>query len=121
MMRAVRAYQERYRPKLETLGLNLIESRILIVLNDFSGLGPDEMVTHLLTPVSEIRAALLSLSDRGFVMSNGEGYVLTELGLTEANQIWNLAEAHATESFKQFSSEEVDTFTKVLRQLICQQ
>jgi len=118
MMRAVRAYQERYRPKVVSLGLHLVESRILIVLNDFSGLVAEELVVHLHTPISEAREALASLSDRGMVTADGDGYVLTDAGKSKADQIWNLAEAHAKETFKPFSSAEVDTFTRVLRQLI---
>lgn len=118
MLRAARAYQERYRPKLESLGLNLIESRILLALNDFSGLGAEELVVHVHSPISEAREALLSLSDRGMVTADKEGYVLTELGRSQTECIWNLAEAHAKETFKPFSNAEVDTFTGVLRRLI---
>lgn len=118
MLRAVRAYQERYRPKLTTLGLNLIESRILLVLNENSGLGAEGLVVHLHTPIVEAHEALFSLSDRGLVTAEGDGYVLTELGLSKAEQCWCLAEAHAKETFKRFSDDEVDTFTSVLRQLI---
>jgi len=118
MMRAVRAYQERYRPKVVTLGLHLIESRILLVLNDLSGLSAEELIVHLNTQINEAREALLSLSDRGMVTADGNGYALTELGKSKADEIWSLADAHAKETFKRFSSAEVDTFTKVLRQLI---
>ena len=118
MMRAVRAYQERYRPKVVTLGLNLIESRILIVLNDYSGLCAEELIVHLNTPINEAREALLSLNDRGMAIADGNGYILTEMGKSKADEIWNLAQAHAKETFKRFSIDEVDTFTKVLRQLI---
>lgn len=118
MLRAVRAYQERYRPKLETLELNLIESRILIVLNDFPGLAAEEVVIHLHMPIDEAREALLNLNDRGMVTSDGDGYALTDLGRLKTDQIWNLAEAHAKETFKSFSSSQVDTFNEVLRKLI---
>jgi len=118
MRRAVLAYQERYRPKLVTLGLNLIESRILLVLNDFSGLCAEELIVHLHTPVNEAREALSGLSDRGMVIAAGKGYVLSDKGKSKAEDIWNLADAHAKETFKPFSSAEVDTFTNILRQLI---
>ncbi|ASJ72746.1 p-hydroxyphenylacetate 3-hydroxylase reductase component [Granulosicoccus antarcticus] len=120
MLRAVRAYQERYRPKLVTLGLNLIESRVLLVLNDFPGLGAEGLVVHLHTPMTEAREALLSLCDRGLVAVKGEGYVLTSSGQSKTDECWNLAEAHAKETFERFSSAEVDTFTDILRQLISQ-
>ena len=118
MRRAMLAYQERYRPKLVTLGLNLIESRILLVLNDFSGLCTEELIGHLHIPVNEANEALSSLGDRGMVSTDGAGYVLTEEGSSKANDIWNLAKAHAKETFKRFSSAEMDTFTNILRQLI---
>ena len=118
MRRAMLAYQDRYRPKLVTLGLNLIESRILLVLNDFSGLCTEELIGHLHIPVNEANEALSSLGDRGMVSTDGAGYVLTEEGSSKANDIWNLAKAHAKETFKRFSSAEMDTFTNILRQLI---
>ncbi|WP_305969123.1 MULTISPECIES: p-hydroxyphenylacetate 3-hydroxylase reductase component [unclassified Mameliella] len=120
MLRAVRAYQDRYHPKLETLGLNLIEARILLVLNDLSGLDVEELVVHLHTQIDEARAALLNLSDRDLVTRRDGGYVLTEPGQAKADQCWGLAEAHAEETFRDFSQEQVDTFTEVLRQLIRQ-
>jgi len=119
MMRAVRAYQERYRPKLESLGLNLIESRILIVLNDIPSIGVEELVVHLQTPINEARQALANLSDRDMVTAQAEKYDLTDVGKLKADQIWKVADAHAKDTFKQFSSAEVDTFTDVLRKLIC--
>lgn len=120
MLRAVRAYQERYRPKMTTLGLNLVESRILFVLNEFTGLNAKELVVHMHTPINEAHEALLSLNDRELVVASGEGYALTELGKAKADQIWALSAAHAKETFKSFSEVEVDTFTKVLRHLIDQ-
>ncbi|MGQ7847074.1 p-hydroxyphenylacetate 3-hydroxylase reductase component [Granulosicoccus sp. 3-233] len=120
MLRAVRAYQERYRPKLTTLGLNLVESRILLVLNEFAGLDAEELVVHLHTPINEAREALLSLRDRELIRVEGGGHVLTDLGRSKADDCWGLAEAHAQETFERFSSEEVDTFTRVLRELISQ-
>ena len=51
---------------------------------------------------------------------SGQGYRLTELGKAQAEQIWKIAEAHAKETFNQFSDEEVDTFNHVLRKLLCQ-
>ena len=120
MLRAVRAYQERYRPKLTILGLNLVESRILIVLHEFSDLGAEELVVHMHTPINEAHEALLSLNDRGLVVASGNGYALTELGESKAEQVWALAAAHADDTFKCFSEAEVDTFTDVLRHLIAQ-
>ncbi|MFW8635719.1 p-hydroxyphenylacetate 3-hydroxylase reductase component [Cribrihabitans pelagius] len=120
MLRAVRAYQDRYQPKLETLGLSVIEARILLVLTDISGLSAEQLVVHLHAPVTEARVALSSLGDCGLVAPEGEGHVLTEAGRAKAEECWNLAEAHAGETFKSFSDTEVDCFTGVLRKLIKQ-
>ncbi|WP_323764819.1 p-hydroxyphenylacetate 3-hydroxylase reductase component [Marinovum sp.] len=120
MLRAVRAYQERYRPKLETLGLSVIEARVLLVLKDLAGQSADELVVHLHAPVTEAHAALVNLEDRGLVAVTGDTYDLTEPGHAKADQCWNVAEAHADEAFDGFSRDEIDTFTKVLRRLIDQ-
>lgn len=120
MLRAVRAYQERYQPKLSTLDLSVIEARILLVLNDISPLTVEELVVHLHVPIEEAQAALLNFVDRDMVVANGSGYSLTEVGHEKASQCWKLAEAHAEETFESFSKEEVDTFNKVLRRLIAQ-
>lgn len=120
MLRAVRAYQDRYHPKLEALGLNLIEARTLLVLNDLSGLTTEDLVVHMHTPIDEAGAALLNLSDRGLVARQGDGYGLTDAGQAKADECWNLAESHAKETFEGFTEAQVETFTDVLRQLIKQ-
>lgn len=120
MLRAVRAYQERYRPKLETLGLNLIESRILLVLNDIPNLDAEALSVHVHSPADEAHEALLSLAGRKMVTANGDKYVVTDLGRAKTNQTWDIAEAHAKETFESFSDADVETFNKVLRQLIDQ-
>jgi 4-hydroxyphenylacetate 3-hydroxylase, reductase component len=120
MLRAVRAYQDRYQPKIETVGLSLIESRILLVLNDLSGLSAEELVLYLHAPINEARAALDTLADGGLVTVKGGGYALTDVGQSKADECWNLAEAHAKETFEDFSEAQVETFNEVLRQLIAQ-
>jgi len=118
MLRAVRAYQDQYQPKLETLDLSLIEARALLVMNDLSGLNAEELVVHMNAPVPEVQESLLNLQARGLVQTNGAGYSLTSAGQTKSNQCWELASSHACEAFKSFSDEQVNTFTDVLRGLI---
>ncbi|TDE35446.1 flavin oxidoreductase [Antarcticimicrobium sediminis] len=118
MLRAVRAYQDCYQPKLETLGLSLIEARTLLVLNDLPGVDAEDLVVHLHAPITEARVALDNLSDRDLVTAKGSGYGLTVAGRAKADQCWDLAEAHAKETFEGFSAAEVDTFNTVLRHLI---
>lgn len=118
MLRAVRAYQDQYQPKLEALDLSLIEARSLLVMNDLSGLSAEGLVVHLNAPVSEAQEALSNLQGRGLVKKNGDGYDLTEAGQEKSNQCWDLAASHAAEAFKNFSDDQVDTFTEVLRGII---
>lgn len=118
MMRASRTYQGTYQPKMEALGLSLIESRCLLALNDMPGLAPEEMVVHLHAPINEARVALVNLTDRALVAATDSGYVLTEAGRGKANECWAVAEAHEAETFDGLSEEELATFDKVLRKII---
>lgn len=118
MLRALRSYQDRYQPKIEKLGLSLIESRTLLVLNELPGLEVDQLIVYLNNPIAEAQDVLSNLREHGFLIQDGDGYHLTEKGRTKAEECWRVAESHAEETFERFSPEEVDTFTKVLRQLI---
>lgn len=120
MLRAVRAYQDRYQPKVVALGLSLIESRILLVLNDLPALSADELVVHLHAPITEAHIALQSLSDGGLVAEDGDHFSLTDAGRSKAHACWDIATGHADETFEDFSKEQIDLFTGVLRQLIAQ-
>jgi flavin reductase (DIM6/NTAB) family NADH-FMN oxidoreductase RutF len=118
MLRALRAYQDRYQPKIETVGLSLIESRALLVLNDLSGLCAEELIAYLNTPIVEVQAVLSNLHERALVTENRDGYRLTEEGKLKAEECWRVAERHAEETFERFTPEQVGVFTEVLRQLI---
>ncbi|MFD0981225.1 p-hydroxyphenylacetate 3-hydroxylase reductase component [Tropicimonas aquimaris] len=118
MLRAVRAYQEQYQPKLKTLGLSLFEARTLLVLNDLTSITAEQLVVHMHTPITEARVALQNLFAAGLIEKSESGYSLTAAGQAKADQCWDLAEAHAQETFERFSDDEIDTFTSVLRQLI---
>lgn len=118
MLQAVRAYQDRYQPKVESLGLSLIESRTLLVVNDLPEANAERLVVHLNSPVVEVLQALHNLSAGGLIVSNGAGYQLTKPGLVKADECWQLADAHAVEAFQDFSDEEVENFKDSLRQII---
>lgn len=118
MLRAIRAYQDRYQPKLQTLDLNLIEARCLLVMNDLSGLDADGLVVHLNAPLGEVTEALANLTSRAMIAKDGDGFVLTEAGQSKADQCWAIADAHAEDTFGAFSDAQMDTFTTVLRGLL---
>ena len=118
MLMAVRAYQDKYAPKLETLGLRLIESRCLLLLSDRPNLDADGLVMHVNAPISEVGEALGNLTEQGLIVQNGNHYTLTDDGQAKATQCWNIADEHAVEAFNGFSKEQVETFRTVLRGLI---
>jgi flavin reductase (DIM6/NTAB) family NADH-FMN oxidoreductase RutF/DNA-binding MarR family transcriptional regulator len=118
MLKAIRAYQDRYQPKLEGLGLSLIEARALMVLGDASGGQAHELVADLNAPITEVREALLNLRERGLIEASGEGFAVSSAGQVKVDQCWNLADTHAEQTFDEFSQDEMATFTHVLRILI---
>jgi flavin reductase (DIM6/NTAB) family NADH-FMN oxidoreductase RutF len=118
MLRAIRAYQDRYQPKVKALDLNLIESRCLLVMSDLSGETAEVLVTHMNAPLAEVDEALVNLSARGLVAKQGDGFTLTELGQERADECWAVAGAHAEAAFDGFTEEQMDTFTTVLRGLL---
>lgn len=120
MLKAIRAYQDAYQPKVASLELNLIESRLLLIVQDLPGLDADGLTVHLNAPIDETQDALQNLTDRGFLVSNGVGYALTKQGKTKSSQVWDLADAHAEEAFAGFTQEQLDSFSEVLRSLIAQ-
>jgi len=120
MLMAVRAYQASYQPKLETLGLRLIEARSLLVLQDQPGLDAERLVVHANAPITEVQEGLDNLIDQGLIKLSGNGYELLDEGQIKAGQCWSLADAHAAEVFKDVGEGMVDDFKTVLRRLIQQ-
>ena len=118
MLQAVRSYQGSYSPKLKTLGLSLIESRTLIVLNDMPGSDAEVLVGHINAPISEVREAILNLTDRGMVEAEGDAFSLTRAGLAKTKEVWDLAKTHEKEVFESFDETQMKTFTDVLRKII---
>ena len=120
MLRAVRAYQASYQPKLEALEIRLIESRCLLMLQEHPGQDADDLVIHANAPITEVQESLGNLIEQGLIAKSGDGYALTALGQEKAGQIWDIADAHALEAFKDVNDETVDAFKTVLRQIIQQ-
>jgi flavin reductase (DIM6/NTAB) family NADH-FMN oxidoreductase RutF/DNA-binding MarR family transcriptional regulator len=118
MLRAIRAYQDAYQPKVSALEVNLIESRLLLVVQDLPGLGAEGLTRHLNVPVHETEEALQNMQGRGFLAAQGDGFVLTELGRAKADAAWKLSHAHAQEAFADFSEDQLKSFSAVLRGLI---
>ena len=118
MLRAIRAYQDRYQPKVTALDVNLIESRSLLVMSDIPDLDAEQLAVHVNTPLEEVETAVANLSNRGMITKQGAGFVLTESGKAKANECWEVAKSHADDAFGQFTEEQIDTFTTVLKGLL---
>lgn len=118
MLRAIRSYQDRYQPKISTLGVSLIESRCLLVMSDLQGLNAEGLVVHVNAPLPEVEDAMVSLVNRKMISVAGDGFDLTEFGQAKADECWEVAGAHAEDAFGDFTSEQMETFSAVLKGLI---
>lgn len=118
MLQAVRAYQSGYSPKLENLGMSLIESRTLLVVNDLPQTGAEGLVAHINAPINEVSEALLNLTERGMISAKEDGFVLTAAGLEKTNNVWQLAESHEKNAFEGVDEEQMKTFRDVLQKII---
>lgn len=120
MLKAVRAYQASYQPKLEALGVRLLEARSLLMLHDRPGLTGEELVIYANAPITEVQDGLDSLIELGLIDKSGKGYVLSPKGEQKAVKCWDLADAHAVDVFKDMDDEIVEHFKSVLLQMIDQ-
>ncbi|MDA8586335.1 flavin reductase [Rhodobacteraceae bacterium] len=118
MLRAIRAYQDRYQPKITALDVNLIESRSLLVISDIAGLNAEKLAVHVNAPLEEVEEALMNLTYRGMVDNRGKELLLTNVGQAKANECWEIASAHAEAAFGEFSDEQIESFTSVLKGLL---
>lgn len=118
MLQAVRAYQASYSPRLKILGLTLIESRTLLVLNDMPRTAAEEFAAHINGPLPEVREALLNLTERGMIAEDKGVFELTKSGLAGASDVWDLAESYESEAFEGISSRQMSTFLDVLHKII---
>lgn len=118
MLRAIRAYQDSYQPKITTLGLNLIESRCLLILSDMHGLDAEGLAPHVNAPLGEVKEALVNLMGREMIAKTNGGFDVTARGQAKADECWEIAGAHAEAAFGDFTQEQMDTFTTVLEGLL---
>ena len=118
MLMAIREYQSSYRPKMAALGLSVIESRVLLVLDDHPDIDTDELSSRTSSPVVEVSEALAVLTELGLITRGLNGYTTSPDGKAKADQCWRLADAHAKEAFANLSDAEMSAFKEVLRGMI---
>ncbi|EEG08568.1 p-hydroxyphenylacetate 3-hydroxylase reductase component [Pseudogulbenkiania ferrooxidans] len=118
MTQAVRSYQANYQPKQLSSGLRTSEARMLMVLESDTGLGMTAVQREVAMPLREIEQAEEILKRKGLVCNDGGSYQLTEAGVAQAETLWEIAAKQQDSVFAGFSSEEVETFKKMLKAVI---
>lgn len=120
MTQAVRCYQGSYQPRQLSSGLRTSEARMLMVLENDSGLGMPDLQREVDMPLREIEQAVEILKRKGMVTDVGAGYGLTPTGVEQTEDLWTIAREQQDKVFARFSPEQVETFKAVLRGLIAE-
>lgn len=118
MTQAVRCYQASYQPRQLSTGLRTSEARMLMVLENDSGLGMADLQREVDMPMREIEEAVEILKRKGLVIDRAEGYELTGAGVDQTEDLWAISREQQDAVFRRFSDEQVATFKQVLRTLI---
>lgn len=118
MTQAVRCYQAGYQPRQLSTGLRTSEARMLMVLENDSGLGMADLQREVDMPMREIEQAIEILKRKDLVIDRAEGYELTQAGIDQTEDLWAISREQQEAVFSQFTDEQVATFKQVLRTLI---
>ncbi len=114
MIQAVKRYQASYQPLQLATGLRTIEARMLLTLNDFGSLAPQELEQRIGMPDQDLHAALDTLKRKEWIVESDDALSLTTSGISQAETLWKVANDRQQEVFKPFSDNELATFRKVL-------
>lgn len=119
MTQAVRCYQTSYQPRQLSTGLRTSEARMLMVLENDSGLSMADLSREVDMPTREIDQAVEILKRKGMVSkADGEGYRLTTTGVDQTEDLWAISREQQEAVFGRFSEEEVTRFKTMLKALI---
>ncbi|SDN61878.1 p-hydroxyphenylacetate 3-hydroxylase reductase component [Pseudomonas jinjuensis] len=118
MTQSVRSYQTSYQPRQLSAGLRTSEARMLMVLENDSGLDMCGLQREVAMPRHEIEQAVEILRRKDMVTAQGDGYALTALGEEQTEALWGIAQEQQDKVFADFSAEQIETFRTVLRAVI---
>ncbi|KAF1068694.1 MAG: p-hydroxyphenylacetate 3-hydroxylase, reductase component [Pseudomonas citronellolis] len=118
MTQAVRSYQGSYQPHQLATGLRTSEARLLMVLENDSGLDMCALQREVAVPRREIEEAVEILKRKDMVVDHGEGYALTPLGEEQTEALWSIAQRQQERVFEGFSEADLATFRRVLKAVI---
>lgn len=114
MIQAVKRYQTSYQPLQLATGLRTIEARMLLTLNDFGSLVPQELEQRIGMPDQDLHTTLGTLKRKEWIVESDDALSLTTSGISQAETLWKVANDRQQEVFGQFSDDEIATFRKVL-------
>lgn len=118
MTQAVRSYQSNYQPRQLSTGLRTSEARMLMVLENDSGLSMGDLLREVAMPVREIEQSVEILKRKGMVTDADERYLLTPAGLDQAEELWSIAGEQQAKVFGDYSAEQIETFKHMLKVVI---
>lgn len=118
MTQAVRCYQASYQPRQLSTGLRTSEARMLMVLENDSGLSMADLQREVDMPLREIEQAAEILKRKGLVSDSAAGYALTPSGNEQTEDLWSISKEQQDAVFGRFSDEQMSAFKQVLRGLI---
>lgn len=118
LTQAVRSYQNEYYPKQLAVGLSVSEARLVMVLYGEHGSTKEEMLREVGMPMREINVAVDALKHKGLIECHDRRLSLTKKGQETAKGLCDIAVSHQKAVFDHYSTEEITSFKKILRELI---
>lgn len=119
MTQAVRSYQADYQPRQLSSGLRTSEARMLMVLESDAGLDMNGLQREVAMPMREIEQSVEILKRKGLVEDRLAGHFgLTDAGVEQTEALWTIASEQQGRVFGEFSPEQIETFKRMLKQLI---
>jgi len=120
MLQATRSYQTDYQPKQLGTGLRIAEARILMSLQTEQQLTLKILSNQVNMPDHDLLDAINLLQSKGFILKQGDEFILEKAGKQLAATLWQIALDQQKHKFEKFSDEEVTTFKRILIDLISQ-
>ncbi|MEG0862727.1 MAG: flavin reductase [Pseudomonas sp.] len=119
MTQAVRSYQADYQPRQLSSGLRTSEARMLMVLENDCGLDMNGLQREVAMPMREIEQSLDILKRKGLVEDREAGcFGLSSDGVEQTEALWTIASEQQGRVFADFSPEQIETFKRMLKQVI---
>ncbi|MFU8928220.1 p-hydroxyphenylacetate 3-hydroxylase reductase component [Acinetobacter puyangensis] len=118
MSRAIKAYQKTYIPKQCASGFRTSEARLLLVLASETASCKEELSRDVAMPMREIEQASEILQKQGLLLDQGDFFELTEKGRETAQWLFEIADSHQNEVFKNYREQDKEIFIKILKDLV---